>query len=68
MPALPPAIAWIIGAIGAVALAKLIAKEWRRVNEDLDRARTVPLDESERAGMPELRRDPETDVYRPQRR
>ena len=65
---MPQALVWILGAVGAAIAAKLIAKEWQRVNEDLDRARTAPAPvDAGRAGAPNLRRDPETGVYRPNR-
>jgi hypothetical protein len=33
---IPPVLAWTLGAVGAAALAKLLAREWRRVNAELD--------------------------------
>jgi hypothetical protein len=33
---LPPVIAWTLGAVGAVFISKLLAREWRRVNAELD--------------------------------
>jgi len=67
MPALPFIAALTIGAVGAVVLVKLIKKEWRRVNTELDQARPVRVTDPERAALPELRRDPTTGVYRPTR-
>jgi hypothetical protein len=66
---LPPVIAWTLAAIGAVAVSKVLAREWRRVNAELyaqeqasERAsRAVARDE-----LPTLRRDPHSGVYRPQ--
>jgi len=62
---LPPVIAWTLVAIGAAALSKVLVKEWRRVNAELDA--------HERAAAPAagehlqtLRRDPHTGVYRPE--
>jgi hypothetical protein len=63
---MPQALLLVLGAIGAVIAAKLIAKEWRRVNEELDQARAKPVD-VEHAEMPNLQRDPVTGVYRPRR-
>ena len=61
----PPVIAATLAAIGVVALSRMLAREWRRVN--------AALDASERAAaavrtrdVPTLRRDPVTGVYRPQ--
>ena len=38
MPALPPLVAWTLGAIGAVVVMKLINREWQRINAELDQA------------------------------
>jgi hypothetical protein len=60
---LPPVIVWTLAALGAAALAKVLAKEWQRVNAELDaheRAESVV-----RENIPTLRRDPQTGVYRP---
>jgi hypothetical protein len=63
---MPQALLLVLGAIGAAIAAKLIAREWRRVNDELDQARAKPVD-VERAGMTDLRRDPVTGEYRPNR-
>jgi HAMP domain-containing protein len=59
----PPVIAWTLAAIGVVALTKVLAREWQRVN--------AQLDANERAAaavaakdLPTLRRDPATGEYR----
>jgi hypothetical protein len=67
MPVLPPLIAWTLGALGAMVLVKLIGREWQRVNAELDRDRTVRVNDPERATMPTLQRDPSTGVYKPGR-
>jgi hypothetical protein len=67
MPVLPPLIAWTLGALGAMVLVKLIGREWQRVNAELDRDRTVRVNDPERAAMPTLQRDPSTGVYKPGR-
>jgi hypothetical protein len=59
---IPPVIAWAVGAIGAVVMSKLVAREWRRVNDELDRERGAKVRVEERGT---LRRDPVTGVYRP---
>jgi hypothetical protein len=66
---IPPMIAWTIGAIGAVVMSKLVAREWRRVNDELDArerqerdARAAKVRVEDRGT---LRRDPVTGVYRP---
>ena len=67
MPALPPFVAWTLGAIGAFVVLKLISREWQRVNTELDEAQPVRVTDPERARLPTLRRDPVTGEYRPQR-
>jgi hypothetical protein len=65
---MPQALLFVLGAIGAAIAAKLLAKEWRRVNQELDRARAEPAPaDAARDGMPILRRDPVTGDYRPNR-
>ena len=61
---MPQAVVAILGAVGAFLAAKLIAKEWRRVNDELDRARAAPA-EASRETLPKLQRDPVTGEYRP---
>jgi hypothetical protein len=65
---LPPVIAWTLAAIGAAAVGKVLAKEWRRVNAELD-ARELDQAAAEpvaREQLPTLRRDPNSGVYRPE--
>lgn len=65
---MPQALVWLLGAVGAVIVAKLIAREWQRVNDELDRKRPRPAPvDAGRDAAPNLRRDPETGVYRPNR-
>jgi hypothetical protein len=61
----PPVIAWTIGAIGAVFMSKLLAKEWRRVNNELD-AHERAAEQVRPQEIRTLRRDPHTGVYRPE--
>ncbi len=51
MPALPPFVAWTLGAIGAFVVLKLISREWQRINGELDNARPVRVTDPERAGF-----------------
>lgn len=60
---MPQALLLVLGAIGAALAAKLIAREWQRVNDELDRARAEPARET----LPVLKRDPVTGEYRPVR-
>ena len=62
---MPPVIVWTVGAIGTAIVTKLIRREWRRVNADLDRVRREPVAEAAREALPKLRRDPASGVYRP---
>jgi hypothetical protein len=62
---LPPVIAWTLAAIGAAALTKVLAKEWQRVNAELD-AHERSGGRAARGHIPTLRRDPRTGVYRPE--
>ena len=69
VPPLPHLIAWTIGALGVAALIRLVAKEHRRVNANLDEVRTDAIaGKNERARHPTLKRDPRTGIYRPQQR
>lgn len=66
MPVIPHIILWTAGMVGAFVLARIMRREYRRVNEELEAARMAPVtSKSERAGHPTLRRDPRTGVYRP---
>ena len=62
---LPPVIAWTRAAVGAVALSKVLGREWRRVNAELD-AHERATESVARHELPTLRRDPHTGVYRPE--
>jgi uncharacterized lipoprotein len=62
-----PVFVLAVGAIGAIALVKLFNREWRRVNDDLDRANPMRVKDAERAGILTLRQDPATGEYRVKR-
>jgi hypothetical protein len=61
----PPVIAATLAAIGAVVLSKMLAREWQRVNAELD-ARERATAAVRVKDLPTLRRDPVTGEYRPQ--
>ncbi|MES1155733.1 MAG: hypothetical protein ABUL48_04815 [Pseudorhodoplanes sp.] len=63
IPPIPHLLAWTLGIAGAAALIRFIAKEHRRVNEELELARTASV--QDKAKRPTLRRDPRSGVYRP---
>jgi hypothetical protein len=62
---MPPLILWAAGALGALAVGKWLARESGRINSELDVAKSGATGDrpSER---PNLKRDPNTGVYRPQ--
>jgi hypothetical protein len=61
----PPVIAATLAAIGVIALSRVLAREWQRVNAELDaHARAAATVRSR--DLPTLRRDPVTGEYRPQ--
>lgn len=62
---LPSAVVWTVGVIGAAVIARLVVREWRRINEELARVRTAPVATPRREAIPRLRRDPLTGIYRP---
>ena len=65
---LPPVIATALATLGAMVLSRLVEREWRRVNAELDAhgraAATVARNDLKE--LPTLRRDPATGIYRPQ--
>jgi hypothetical protein len=66
MPFIPQIVLWTAGAIGAYALARIVRREYRRVNDELEAARMQPVaSKAERAAHPTLRRDPRTGIYHP---
>ncbi len=60
-----PVLGWTLGILGAAVIAKAVAKEWRRVNEDLH-ARETLREAPVREKIPVLRRDPTSGIYRPE--
>jgi hypothetical protein len=65
MPPIPPVFGWIAGLVAAVALTRVLIKEWRRVNEVLHPRKVATNDRVRRDAIPTLRRDPRTGIYRP---
>jgi hypothetical protein len=58
----PPVINFTLAAIGVAALAKVLAREWQRVNAELDANECAAANKDLRT----LRLDPATGEYRPQ--
>jgi hypothetical protein len=65
MPPFVPLIGWALGALGAAVVAKVLAKQWQRVNDELHPHE--PVTEGAAPGrIPRLQRDPKSGVYRPE--
>jgi len=62
---IPPLIGWALGALGAVMVAKVVAREWQRINDELHPSEPI-AEAPAREKIPELRRDPRSGVYRPE--
>jgi hypothetical protein len=61
---MPPVIIWAAGALGAFALARLLAGAARRVNAELDEIRGGHAVEKP---VETLERDPASGAYRPRK-
>lgn len=62
---MPPLIAFA-GALGGIAVIRWAFKTARRINQELDDARSAILSETPRTQeIPTLRQDPATGAYRP---
>jgi hypothetical protein len=66
MPPIPPMLGLTAVAVAAVAVARVLVKEWRRVNDVLHAEKSVPDDQFQHEPIPTLRRDPRTGIYRPE--
>jgi hypothetical protein len=63
---IPPMITAAFGALAGAALARTLVREWRRINAELDQVSAAAAEKVEREGLPKLRQDPRTGVYRPE--
>jgi hypothetical protein len=61
---MPPLILSAAGAIGALALARLLAAAARKVNAELD---DIRRDRAVEKPIEQLERDPESGAYRPRK-
>ena len=59
---LSPLVKWSLAALGGAMVVAWVAREVRRVNEELDACRAVKI--RDQAQRPTLRRDPLTGEYR----
>jgi hypothetical protein len=62
---IPPLIGWALGALGAAVIAKVVAREWQRINNELHPSEPI-AEAPARENIPVLRRDPQSGVYRPE--
>ena len=61
---MPPVIIWAVGAIGAFALARILASVARKVNAELD---DIRRDRTVEKPVEKLERDPASGAYRPRK-
>ncbi len=63
---MPPIVIAILGAVGAVAAARWVMREARRINAELHpETREAVSEPRGQEALATLRRDPATGVYRP---
>ena len=63
---MPSVFALALGLLGAAVLVRWCVKEVRRVNAELDEVRDrSAVEPVDRDALPTLKRDPQTDEYRP---
>ena len=62
---LPPALIWMLGAVGAAALVKKFVLDAKKAK--VEAAREKELEATKPNSLPKLERDPETGEYRPPR-
>jgi hypothetical protein len=61
---MPPVILWVLGVAGVAVVAKWLAQESRRINDELDALKAQSAREPA-SSHANLKRDPETGIYRP---
>ena len=61
---MPPVIIWAVGAIGAFAVARILAGAARKVNAELD---DIRRDRTVEKPVEKLERDPASGTYRPRK-
>ena len=61
---LSPLLKWSLAALGGTMVVHWVAKEARRINEELDQAKRAKVRISDMENRPTLRRDPTTGEYR----
>jgi len=63
---MPQMIVWLVRAVGVAIVARWVMNEARRVNAELDAVKARTTGEPPRDGT-NLKRDPQTGVFRPSR-
>ena len=61
---LSPLVKWSLIAAGGAMVVHWVVKEVRRINDELEEARRVPVKIRDDERRPTLRRDPQTGEYR----
>ncbi len=59
---MPTLLGAAVIALGGMVLMRVVRREWKRVNENLDSQRSAPR---ERKSAQRLEKDPDTGTYRP---
>ena len=62
--ALPPLAAVALAIVGGAMVARLVRKEWQRINAELHPKAARTDEAADRNRMPKLKRDPVTGIYR----
>ena len=66
MTIIPQIIMWTAGAVATFAMARIVQREYHRINDELEALRiSATAREYTRDDHPTLKRDPRTGVYRP---
>jgi hypothetical protein len=61
---LTPVVKWTLAAFGGAMVVHWVVKEVRRINDELEAAKRVPVKIRDDERRPTLRRDPQTGEYR----
>jgi hypothetical protein len=61
---IPPLMKVALGTFGVAAIVHWLAREVRRINDELERMKAATVDGVRREALPTLRRDPRTGDWR----